>query len=124
MSTGELYELFYMILEAADRVFEFWLSASFAIVVATFIGADHLSKRMYQIITLAYILVSFNMAYRYTINGIRLFEIRADLLEKEAWYEVPATWPGLASQAAIFAVGLCGTLYFVWSTYQTNARKG
>ena len=57
MSIGELYELFYIILEAADRVFEFWLSASFAIVVATFIAADRLSKRMYQVITLAYILV-------------------------------------------------------------------
>jgi hypothetical protein len=123
MSIGELYELFYIVLEAGDRVFQFWLSASFAVVVATFFAAERLSKRMYQLITVAYVLVSFNMAYRYVINVVRLVEIRADLIEQEAWYEVPATLPAGIAQVAIFAVGFSGTLYFVWSTYLNSIEE-
>ena len=63
------------------------------------------------------------MAYRYVVNMMRLFEIRADLIEKEAWYEVLSILPGGITQVAIFTVGVSGTLYFVWSTYRASIEE-
>ena len=123
MTTSELYGLLYIVLEAADRVFESWLSASFAIVVANFIDVERLTKRMYQLVAVAYALVSFNMAYRYIISMERFLAIRADITALGEWYEVSSSAPAALGQFAIFVVGVSGTLYFVWQTHETSSRN-
>jgi len=120
VTIAELYELLYIVLEAADRVFQFWMSASFAIVIAAFLAADRLSKRMYQLITFAYLLVSLNMFLRYAVNANRFAAIRTELVERGEWYDVPTSLAAGVTQGAVFIIGTVGTLYFVWQTYKAR----
>jgi hypothetical protein len=43
ISIGDLYQAFYAQLENSDRIFAFWLSATFAVVVATFFAAANIT---------------------------------------------------------------------------------
>ena len=117
IDTGTLYQASYAALEATDRAIEFWLSASFAIVVATFLASDRLNRTMYIFITVGYLLASGNMLARYWIHASRYMQWRDMLISLGEPYNTSLSVVVVGTQFAIFIVGTCGTLYFVWHTY-------
>ena len=119
---GTLYQASYAALEATDRAIEFWLSASFAIVVATFLASERLNRAMYIFITGGYLLVSANMLGRYWIHAARYVQWRDILIELGEPYNTSLSVAVVGTQLAIFVVGTCGTLYFVWHTYLQKKR--
>ena len=122
MSVSELYQTLYVVLEAADRLIEFWLSASFAIVVATFLAAGRLNKALFGLITVTYTLVSVQMFLRWWLNLTKFVEIRTQLIDRGEPYNLILSISGGYIQIAIFVIGTFGTLYFVWHTYRQGGR--
>ena len=118
MSVAELYELFYTVLEAVDRILEFWISASFAIVVAVFLGAERLNKTMYILVAVAYTLITANMIVRTRINAIKFEEIRTQLIEYGEMFVPELSTAAWLLQMGVMALGTFGTLFFVWYMYR------
>ena len=59
---------------------EFWLSGTFAVIVARFVAGHRLSRRVVSIMTLLYLMaVAFSLS-RVVLVGARSFEYRARLL--------------------------------------------
>ena len=64
-SAAELIELTLIANELLDAQFEYWLSISFAAVVATFIGGDYLSRKMRYVLVVLYLLASTLLIFKY-----------------------------------------------------------
>ncbi len=65
MSSAELVELSLLILDITDAQFQYWLAATFAVVVAAYTARDTISNRMGAVISVMYILVTFLFVLRY-----------------------------------------------------------
>ncbi|MGR8946682.1 MAG: hypothetical protein ACU84Q_01455 [Gammaproteobacteria bacterium] len=120
MSVPELYQTFYAILETVDRILEFWISASFAIVVAIFLGAERLNKTMFFLISIAYSLVTANMFVRTWINASKFVEIRTLLIDKGEIFDASLSTLAWLLQLGVMTFGTFGTLFFVWYMYRHN----
>ena len=65
MSPAELYEAYYMGQEAIDRLLQFLITISFAVVIAAFLASNRLNGFFYVVIgvifTMVYIVLGFRM---------------------------------------------------------------
>ena len=60
----ELYEMYHMAQEAIDRLLQFQISISFAVIIAVFLGSDRLNGWFYLVIGIAFSLVYLILALR------------------------------------------------------------
>jgi len=120
---GNIYETLYAVLEASDRIFEFWITASFAVVIATFFAASRMTKIMFVLISFMYAIVSANMAIRWSIATLKFRELQAALIEQGEVFPASllVNTSGLLT-ITTFVIGTCGTLYFAWYTYRNQKR--
>ena len=120
MSVPELYEIFYAQLDLMDRTYEFWLSATFAVVVASHFMAGSLSRRLAAFIALVYSLFSFAVALRWMSATRRFGVVRQQLISSGEVHDLESgTIVGILL-ALTFAAGFVGTLAFIWSSYQKS----
>ena len=54
LSLHDAVELFYMAMETQDRFFEFWISATFAVIIACHLGSRTLTPGFSAILALMY----------------------------------------------------------------------
>ncbi len=120
---GNIYETLYAVLEASDRIFEFWITASFAVVIATFLAASRVTKVMFVLISFTYGIVLANMLIRWSIATLKFREIQASLIEQGKVFpsSLLIDTSGFLT-ITTFIIGTCGTLYFVWFTYRNQKR--
>ncbi len=120
---GNIYETLYAVLEASDRIFEFWITASFAVVIATFLAASRVTKVMFVLISFTYGIVLANMLIRWSIATLKFRELQAALIEQGEVFpsSLLINTSGLLT-ITTFVIGTCGTLYFVWFTYRNQKR--
>jgi hypothetical protein len=119
MTEYELMDAFATQMVAVDRVFEFWLTASFAVIVAAHFAGRDLSKSMRLMIALLYIGTSAFFAYRYSMATSMTYSLGNELGQK-GMYRVPNAITQLTPyfgilRALIFITGVAGTVYFLMS---------
>ena len=71
LPVGDLYDVLYAVLEASDRIFEFWITASFSVVIASFFAASRMTRAMFVLISIMYGIVSANMLVRWFIATLK-----------------------------------------------------
>lgn len=84
MSEAEMIEMMYQALGYSDRNFEFWLSASFAVVLVFHFASNRLTTMMYRLITLLYISSTVLFISRWLVAGIQYSFFRNQLLDMNA----------------------------------------
>lgn len=122
------YELSYLISESISYmgdVFEFWLTFSFAAIVATSYASDKLNVSYVKLMCLGYLSTSaFLLLAR--INSIAQI---SDLLSKmeQAGYDTSRFESGISVTTgmlglALYILGSCGILFYMVKTYKGMSK--
>ncbi|MFN3232484.1 MAG: hypothetical protein ACE363_10030 [Alphaproteobacteria bacterium] len=123
MSDAEMTELLIAAAGLADSTFEYWVSATFALVIAAHYVGTSLPRHMKGFLALMYVLVTALLIYRYTLSsdialglGNKLNENGMLLVSQEIRDFTPIFY---FVRYAIFVIGSLGALYFLMTR-----RKG
>ena len=69
MTTAELLELALLTQDSVDAQFQYWLGATFAVVVASFTAADRIGSKTRVVVASVYILVTLLFMFRFFSAG-------------------------------------------------------
>lgn len=125
MTEAELVSTYLQTLDAVNSNFEFWLSATFALIIAFYFASDKISDQMYRIILFLYISTSVLMFARLVEVGLTNESVRAQLEALDA-----NTYISSIAANTVFGVGFwiimilgtIGTVLFVVSS-KKNLNK-
>lgn len=120
VSTAELYDAFYAALGVMDQVFEFWLTATFAVVVASNFMTGRLNRRLAGLIAAAYSFFSVAMLFRWMIASGQMLDKRDRLIVAGENYPLEASNIAGLLMIMTYAIGLVAALFFVWSAYRES----
>jgi len=108
-----------------ESVFEFWLSATFAAIVASHLAGEKLTKIYAGMLTSIYLIFTFSvvvrsMAWNDALERYSkmLRTLRGDLIESPTFDLVNV------SISATIILGTLATVFFVWHSYKTNKTAG
>ena len=123
LSLAEAVELFYMAMETQDRFFEFWISATFAVIIACHLGSRTLTQGFSAMVAVMYTAFSVNMISRWLLAQGAVTRYRSEmfaLLETDNRAQFIDLSRLLTLSTLVF--GTIITLFFVWFTLKN--RKG
>ena len=123
LSLHEAVELFYMAMETQDRFFEFWISATFAVIIACHLGSRTLTQGFSAMVAVMYTAFSVNMISRWLMAQGAVTRYRSEmfaLLETDNRDQLIDLSRLLTLSTLVF--GTIITLFFVWFTLKN--RKG
>ncbi len=116
MSEHELSSLVFELFRDMDSMIQFWIQATFAVVVAVFIAGDRLSRWMRGMIVALYLIASIQAALRWILIVSRADAYRTRMVA-EGFADIPTHWGLVQLIAALifvmFVGGVVGTVYFV-----------
>ncbi len=112
MSASEFYELVLLIEASIDAQFEFWLTVTFATVVATFIADEKLTRTLRLVIAVSYVLATAVIASRWFYETSKILEL-SSTLENEQFNAFPVPVVTIVARVLLVAGGSLATLYFV-----------
>lgn len=119
MTEAELISTYLQTLDAVNSNFEFWLSATFALIIAFYFASDKISDQMYRIILFLYISMSVLMFARLIEVGLTNESVRAQLeaLDAETYISsIAANTVFAMGFWLIMILGTIGTVMFVVSS--------
>jgi len=104
-----------------DGQFQFWLSVTFAVIVASFAGRQFLVGHLRHVVAFLYLLSTFVFASRwyYDYLDLKTYGEMLQLLGHEAL--VP--FATAASRITLMCVGTLSATYFVYSTSKWSVRE-
>jgi hypothetical protein len=116
LSEYELTSLVFALFRDMDSMIQFWIQATFAVVVAVFVAGDRLSRWMRGTIAVLYLIASVQAALRWVLIVTRADAFRARMVA-DSFADIP-THGGLvllisALISVMFVGGVLGTVYFV-----------
>ena len=124
LSLYESVQLFYLTLSTQDRFFDFWISATFAVIIACHLGSRTLTKGFSILMAVMYTVFSVNMLSRWLLAQGAVFRYLSEMIalagaEVEGGYELFGLSRSLTFGTLV--VGTIITLFFIWVTF--NNRK-
>ena len=117
MTAAELHALMFTAIQIQDSVFQFWLSASFAVIVATYIGRERISRRVFVLIGVLYLGASALFVARFINAATQLLYYRDVLLTNQMpdWGTAETSGFFLAAATlALISVGTVSVIVFMW----------
>ena len=118
MSPSELYEVFYMSQESIDRLLQFMISISFAVVIGAYLASNRINGFFYFIIGVMFSLVFLILSMRMNVAIEKAIEFQGKLT---ALGEVFPVYPWLAPVSGVTGILLyLSTIAFLFYWY----RKG
>ena len=129
MSEAELHGLINGHLDGAYAMVDFWLSVTFAVILARFFGSAVLSRRVLRIITGLYLLATALTVTRYLALLLRALDYEDRLI---AGGFDPFYWPRTSLPVGpliivLYVVGTWTTVRFLvgaWAPSAGNATEG
>ena len=122
-SAAELSELWFQAQAAADTQFQYWLTITFAVVVAGFVAGERLSNKLRILAAALYLLATFLLMQRFghmaTGSGPyqqALIERGIDALPRQGLTIV-------ITRVAVFLLGTASALYFLLRKDKTTSNK-
>jgi hypothetical protein len=115
MSESAIIEMMYESLGYADRNFEFWISASFAVILAFHFSGDRLTTLMYRLITFLYCSATILFVSRWSLAAMQYASFRQQLLDMGSSIKVSGNvMEGIITLAYLMVIvlGTIGTIYF------------
>ena len=124
VSPDELIEMFFHAQSGIDTQFQYWVSVTFAVVVASFVAGDRLSRGMRYLVAVLYSLATAALTSRaaefvfMSIEAIdRLQESGvADLLPQPGWRLG-------VFRILLYAIGTVSALWFLLQRRQAATQK-
>ena len=110
--TAELLELILLHESVIDSQLQFWMTATFAIVVASFAARDVLTHRMRLIVSGLYLVATFVFASRWLYAVLDIL-VYATALSDIGITMLPAPWATIVGRIVLMSFGTLMTLYFV-----------
>ena len=122
MTISELYNLLYLAEGSLDRLFNMWISGTFAVVLACYFAAERMGRFMYLFVSLLYIFFTTIVAIRWLENGQRYIVFNDQLIAQGEVIEssTSAIMPFLT--VSTFLGGTIGALYFAWHSYKNHGQ--
>ncbi|MEE4245342.1 MAG: hypothetical protein V2I33_08010 [Kangiellaceae bacterium] len=116
MTEFELTSLVFDLFRDMDSMIEFWITATFAVVVAVFAANEYLSTKMTKVILALYITASILFALRWALFLYRTLHYREVMLEQFG-RDIATNWALVTIVATltviIFFVGVITACYFL-----------
>lgn len=114
LNSAELIELVLLANESLDAQFEYWLSVSIAGIVATFIGGEHLHRKMRVVLVILYLLSSMLFLMKYlSVAGwiLSLGELQFEVAEPVL--NTPLSPYIFVTRSILFSGGVMATVWFI-----------
>ena len=122
LSLYESVQLFYLTLSTQDRFFDFWISATFAVIIASHLGSRTLTKGFSILMAVMYTAFSVNMLSRWLLAQGAVFRYLSEMIalagaeaEVAGGYELFGLSRSLTFGTLV--VGTIITLFFIWVTF-------
>jgi len=114
MNIVDTYTLLYTVIENADRVFEFWMSASFAVIIATFVGSNHLDFKIRSAISFLYLIFATTSTNRLVVASSKIEELRESLIQQGETFSSLSTTTVEITFPLLIVSGIAATMYSIW----------
>jgi hypothetical protein len=124
MSESDLTNFLYLSGEQAANSFQFWLSASFALVMASYFGGGKLNGLVFKLLAIVYLLASVTFASYWISASVQWVEYESRMAQQG--YETAHLnniygWLGGAGMISTFVIGTIGVLYYLrWEFRHRN----
>jgi len=123
-SAYELVDIIISLAGQIDSLFNYWISASFAVIVSSYIAKDHLNRRITISISVLYVLASIMFAARMYFMGTMLQHYMV-----LAGDGLPANFDTSVLVLSItrgptFFIGFLITQYYLWYSYNEKKKSG
>ena len=126
MSEFELTSLIFDLFRDMDSMIEFWITATFASVVAVFMGRRHLSLRMLTLMAGIYLVASLQWALRWVVLLRRSIHYRDELV-RLGHPDIPTDWVLISIVTALilmmFVFGVSAAVIFISRSKVSIDRK-
>jgi uncharacterized membrane protein (DUF485 family) len=120
MSTFEAADLIISVTGQMDSLFNYWMSASFAVLISSYIGKEHFNHSITLSISVLYFLASLMFLARYYAMSILIIyytELAGSSLPSEFLAASPII--GI-TRAPTFIIGFIITGVYLWHSYMRN----
>jgi hypothetical protein len=114
-SPAELEELFFIRESAIDAQFQFWITITFAVIVANFVAGKRLSKRSRSVIALLYGLAVVVLVSRWYYVALDAIQFRQQLQDLGVALNFPIVT--LYSRVVLVALGTSVSITFLLSNW-------
>ncbi len=111
LSPAELLEFILLHESVIDSQLQFWMTATFAIVVASFAARDVLTHRMRLIVSGLYLVATFVFASRWLYQALNILVYATAL--SDVGITMPVPWATIVGRIVLMSFGTLMTLYFV-----------
>jgi len=118
LSTAELAELYLIMEEAINTQFEYWITITFAVVVASFVAGRRFNRRLRFALALLYGLSTVVLVSRLGYNALDAADFREALLASGVTLRTPSVT--IISRITLFLLGTSAALVFLLSETPLN----
>jgi hypothetical protein len=124
MSEFDLTNLVYMASERSANLLQFWLSASFAVVMASYFGRGKLHGPVFKLVAALYVIASVTFIC-FTISGSVQYDEYVTRMAEQGYetahfYNI-YSWIGGIGMLSLFVIGTLGVLYYLrWEFRNRN----
>jgi hypothetical protein len=112
ISTSDLLNLVLTQRGSIDLQFQFWLTITFAVIVASFIAGPRLVPKLRLLTAVLYMLASAHITARWISDGLSASEWVKLLASRGVVYQVP--WVAASLRFALMLLGTAGALVFLF----------
>lgn len=112
-SAFELTELFYNRGSAIDTQFQYWMTFTFAVIVARFVAGSRLSSRLRAVAAILYAIATLVVLSRWYYAGIDAGAYAEKLRELGISISVP--WITVFSRGTLMVLGSSAAVFFLLS---------
>ena len=115
MTESELIELMYESLGYADRNFEFWITATFGVILAFHFSGERVTPLMYRLIMFLYCSATVLFVSRWSVAVLQYAQFRQELTNMGSSVKVSSLLMESVISVAyllVIGIGTLGAIYF------------
>ena len=112
-SAAELVELIFIRETVIDTQFQYWITITFAVIVASFVATEHLTKKLRSIVALLYAVATFVLISRWYYAALDVAQLSGQLQELGISWNVP--YVTMLSRVCLVTLGTASALIFLLS---------
>ena len=121
ITSGELIELILLQREAFDTQFQFWITTSFAVIVASFVTGSRLGPRYRLAIAALYALTTFMIFARWGHDAREMVLLISEVQKRDIPYTGPIVFA--LTKAIIILLGTVTALVFLYQDAKNDRGK-
>ena len=124
LSYFEILQMVDSTINRLESVFQFWLSATFAAIVASHLAGEKLTKLYAVVLTSIYLVFTFSVAVRITAwrSSLEQYLLRASEIRGDAGGSAVFDLINISLWGTII-LGTIATIIFIWHSYRSNLAE-